>query len=352
MSMADLLAKQESERSSSTNKSLNLSRGQEVEGLVIAIQDFEVILDLGSKSEGILTKKDLSPEQLANLKIGDKLQVFVIRTENESGQVIVGLHRISGKAAASPRWAKFEQLKQSGNTTSGKVLEVNKGGLIIEVNGIRGFLPSSQISISDAGNIENLIGKDVELTVIEVDANQNRLIFAQKPSISAEAKKKLEELKEGETVKGKIKSVLSFGLVINILEGLDGLVHISESSWEKIEDLNTLFAEGQEIEAKVLSIDKTLGKVNLSLKALSDDPFVEKAKELEIDDIIKVTVEKTTPQGIIVTLPNGLEATLNAGEGEYANGESVTVTIDSVDPQKRKIVVSPFITSTKDLIYK
>ncbi len=345
MSMADLLAKQD-------NKSISLTRGQETEGQVIDIQNHEVVLDLGSKSEGILNKKDLSPEQLANLKVGDKLQVFVIRTENESGQTVVGLHRISGRAANSPKWAKFEQLKHSGNTVSGKVLELNKGGLIVESNTIRGFLPLSQILISDAGNIDALIGKDLELVVIEVDSNQNRLIFAQKPHVSKEALVKLEALKEGDTVKGKIKSVLSFGLVIETEDKLSGLVHISESSWDKVEDLNTLFEAGQEVEAKVLSVDKTAGRINLSLKALAKDPFEEKAAELELDDIVKVEITKIEKGVIMAALPNGLEATLNAPEGEHKVGDSVTVTVDAIDIQKRKITVSPFITSTKDLIYK
>ncbi len=345
MTMADLMAKQD-------NQTLNVQRGQEVEGKIVSIQEFEIVLDLKSKSEGILTKKDLSPEQLANLKVGDSLQVFVIRTENESGQIVVGLHRISGRAANSPRWAKFETVKHSGATISGKALEINRGGLIIEANGIRGFLPTSQISISDAGRLEDLIGKDLDLTVIEVDANQNRLIFAQKQILSAETKKKLDSLKEGQDLKATIKSVMPFGLVITTEEGLDGLVHISEASWEKVEDLSTKFSEGQEVTAKLLSVDKTTGKINFSLKALEKDPFEEKASELELDDIVKVEISKVTPNGIFVNLPNGLEATLNAGEGDFVQGESVTVTIDAIDTAKRKITVSPFITSTKDLIYK
>ncbi len=345
MSMADLMAKQD-------NKSINLTRGQEVEATIVATIEHEIVLDLGSKSEGILNKKDLSPEQLANLKIGDKLQVLVIRTENESGQAVVGLHRISNRAASSPKWAKFEQLKHSGNTVSGKVLELNKGGLVVESNTIRGFLPSSQILIGDAGNLETLIGKDLELTVIEVDSNQNRLIFAQKPHVSKESLEKLSALKEGDTVKGKVKGVLSFGLVIETEDKLDGLVHISETSWDKVDDLNTLFESGQEVEAKVMSIDKVSGRINLSLKALAKDPFEEKASELEVDDIIKVEVSKIEKNGLSATLPNGLEAVLNAPEGEYKVGDTVTVTIDAIDLAKRKITVSPFITSTKDLIYK
>lgn len=352
MSMADLMAQQDKQSFSANKKTFNLNRGQEAEGTVITIQNYEVILDLGSKAEGVLSKKDLSPEQLANLKVGDKLQVFVMRTENESGQVVVGLHRISGRAANSPKWAKFEQLKHSGNTVSGKVLELNKGGLVVESNGVRGFLPSSQILISDAGNLEGLIGKDLELNVIEVDANQNRLIFVQKPHVSKEMLDKLASLKEGDTVKGKIKSILGFGLVVETDDKLDGLVHISETSWDKVEDLHTLFEAGTEVEAKVLSVDKTAGRINLSLKALAKDPFEDKASELELDDILKVEVSKVEKNGMFVVLPNGLEATLNAGEGEYKQGDSVTVTIDAIDTAKRKITVSPFITSTKDLIYK
>lgn len=351
LSMADLLAQE-------GNLRVILTRGQEVEGEVVAILPQEIVLDLGAKSEGVLQKKDLSPEQAANLKVGDKLITFVIHPENESGQVVLGLQRAVFKGNVSPAWKKFELAMKGNQSLKGRGIEVNRGGLIIEVDGVRGFLPTSQVGLQHAANIEELIGKDLEVTVIESDPNQNRLIFSQKANVSEDTKKKLSQLKVGDKVSGAVAAVLPFGVFVTLENDIEGLVHISEISWEKTEDPNSFYKVGDVIEAKVIAADSNTGRVNLSVKQLSQDPFSEKVKDIQPDDVVKVVVAKVSAQGISFSLPNygdieGFMPIAKAdGDAKYEEGESMTCLVDSVDTQKRRVNLVPFVTSTKDLIYK
>lgn len=352
LSMADLLAKQDL-------SNIALSRNQQVEGEVIAILDTDIILDLGRKAEGVLQKKDLSPEAIANLKVGDKILANVMHTENDSGQVVLSLQKFTpaGKGGSfAAKFNQFEDAKRQNKTLTGTGLEVNRGGLIVEVNGVRGFLPSSQVSLSQAPALEELVGKQVEVTVIEVDPSQNRLIFSQKTKLTEADKHKLSKLKVGDIVSGKVAAVLSFGVFATLENGVEGLVHVSELSWEKVEDPNTLYKVGDEIKAKVVSVDANTGKVNLSIKQLEQDPFETQVKDIQPDDIVKGEITKVTSQGVSITLASGAEGFLPVNkqdaDTEYKAGESLSFLVDSIDTQKRRVNLAPFITSTKDLIYK
>lgn len=361
MNMADLLASQE-------QVNLNLSRGQQIKGKVIAILEKEIILDLGTKAEGFLAKKDLSEQDLSKLKIGDPLELFVVQTEGEGGQVLLSVDkpqrivnsrdrdRSNRPQVSSARWMKFETLAKNNQTITGKGLEVNKGGLVIDIDGVRGFLPTSQMSVSQAANVDDLIGQDITVFVIEVDPSQNRLILSQKTEMSEEAKDKLSELKVGQKVKGRAAAVLPLGIFVTLDEGIEGLVHVSEVSWEKTEDPNSFIKVGEELEAQVISVDEGTGRVNLSIKQLAEDPFKKLADKYQADDVIKATVSKVTSQGIFFTLSEGIEAFMPSNkqdaEAKYEVGNSMNVLVDSIDNQKRRVNVTPFITSTTGLIYK
>lgn len=349
--MADLLAQEESK------KPLSIHRGQDVEGEIVSILPQEIILDLGTKSEGVIQKKDFSDEVLASLKVGDKITASVIYTENESGQVVLSLTRaISSKNPNAQKFARFQTSQKSNQVLKGKVLELNKGGLIVEIGGVRGFLPSSQVALSQAANLDEMVGKDIDVTVIEVDPNQNRLILSQKTTISEDTQKKLSALKAGDKVEGKVAAVLSFGVFVTLDDGVEGLVHVSEISWEKVEDPNTVYKVGDSLSAKVLSIDTATGRANLSVKQLEGDPFTEKSKEIVPNDVVKFTIQKVTSQGIFGTLESGLEGFIPSSKQEeganYTVGESMSCLVETVDTQKRRINLAPFITSTAGLIYK
>ncbi len=351
MSMAELLAKQE-------HHVKKLSRGDSIEGTIITINPQELILDLGAKSEGVLAKKDINGELFKKLQVGNTLSVFVLSSENESGQVVLSMQRsmsnIKGNASKIQR---FLDHLQSKKILTAKVMEANKGGLIVEVNGTRGFLPSSQLTLRAAMDIDSLVGKEIKVVVIEADPGQNRLIFAQKIEVSDELKAKLNQVQPGQSVKAKVEAILPFGIFVTALElDLEGFVHISEASWEKLADLNSVFQAGQELDTKVLSVDFENARLNLSVKGLSEDPFGEATKDFQVDDVIKATVNKISNLGVHFVLAGGVEGLLPASKietgSEYQVGEAVTLTVDSIDAQKRRINLVPFITSTKDLIYK
>lgn len=354
LTMADLLAKTDSKFAAN----LKLERNQEILGEIILIGDSEIILDLGSKAEGVLSKKDFSDEAITNLKPGDKISAFIIRTENESGQVVLGLNKpvSTGRPGQQKNWEKFISAKNNAHVFKGKALELNKGGLIIEVEGVRGFLPSSQVTLSQASKIEELVGQDLQLTVIEVDPGQNRLILSQKTSVSEEIKLKLSSIKPGDKIKGIVAAVLPFGIFVTLEKNLEGLAHISELSWEKVEDPGTLFKVGQEVDGVVTSIDLNSGRVNFSLKQASEDPFAEISKKFQPEDVVSGTVTKVSSLGVSLELEGGVEGLIHTSKMEsdmdYPIGKKITCLVDSIDIQKRRVNLVPFVTSTKDLIYK
>lgn len=372
VTMEELLASQ-------PQKLTTLHRGQEVEGIVVTISDKEIILDLGTKSEGVIAARELSEPESKNLKIGSRLKAYVYMPENESGQVVLSLQRqathlegvrghlrggrsIRGgktRGGKSIDWSKFIQALNQKSKLQGKVTEVNKGGLIVEVTRVRGFLPNSQVGfelLSKSGQgMDNLIGQDLTVTVIEVDQDNNKLIFSERGQVSPEIKENLKKFKSGQKVQGKIVAILPFGLVVDI-SGVEGLVFISDVSWDKVEDLQTKFTVGQELEVLVSGLDKELGRLNLSIKQLSEDPFGKKAEKFPVDEVIKGEISAVSEGGVAVKLEGGIEGFLPASKMDpdttYEAGKAVTLLVDSVDTQRRRINLAPFITSTAGLIYK
>jgi len=231
--------------------------------------------------------------------------------------------------------------------------------LIVEVEGIRGFLPNSQVGfelLSKVGKgMEDLIGQTLSLIVIEVDSNNNKLIFTQRGQVSSEVKDKLATFKNGDKALSKIVAVLPFGLVVDI-NGAEGLVFISDVAWEKIEDLTNIYQVGQSIEVVVIGIDEELGRLNLSIKQLSEDPFSLVAEKFPTDEVVKGEILNVSEAGVSVKLAEGVEGLLPAAKMEanvnYEVGQTITVLIDSVDVRKRRINLAPFVTSTEGLIYK
>lgn len=364
--MEELLASQ-------SKKLITLYRGQPVEGEIVAKNEKEVILDLGAKSEGVLPIRDLSDSEQKELKAGDKIKAYVIMTENESGQVVLSSSQLKSRTTPSFKgrgihWAKFlsrreivQRFISAQNQKSklkGIVLEVNKGGLIIEVEGTRGFLPNSQVGfelLSKSGQgMENLIGQSLTVTVIEVDSENNKLIFSQRGQVSDEVKLKLSEFKNNQKVTGKIVAVLPFGLVVDV-SGVEGLVFIADVSWEREEDLSKTYTPGDQIEVLVIGLDEDLGRLNLSIKQLTQDPILKLADIYQADDVVKGEITEVSKEGVLVKLDKAegfLPASKMNADTNYEVGKSITVLVDSVDRKKRRINLAPFVTSTEGLIYK
>lgn len=341
---------------------INTRRGQEMEGEIVAITDSELILDLGTKAEGVIQKREFSSAQLEELKEGTKIKAFVIFNENENGQVVLSLHQIQPKSTfrrggREVNWSRFKNAQNTKSKLSGTVTEINKGGLIVESEGVRGFLPNSQTGYEvlekNVSSAQELIGQVVNFLVTEVDENANKLIFSQKGLTEDAIKTGLRNFKRGDNFAGKVASALPFGVVVE-KEGVRGLVLISEISWERVEDLSN-FSLGQEVETLVLGVDEDLGRLNLSLKQLQADPFLKMAEKYPTDEVVKGEIVGVTDAGVAVAL-EGAEGLLPASkmdpDTKYEMGKSMSFLVDGIDTSRRKVNLAPFVTSTAGLIYK
>lgn len=351
---------------SQPQKNINLHRNQEIEGVVIVKTDKEIVLDLGSKSEGVLASRELS-DKVDILKPGDKIKVYVVMAENESGQTVVSLRPVQPKMSSysgrgggrSLNWAKFTTAQNQKSKLQGKVTEINKGGLIVEVDGVRGFLPNSQVGFEllkkSSNGLDGLLDQMLTVTVIEVDANNNKLIFSQRGQTSPEVLEKLKLFKSGQKVTGKIITVLPFGLVVEV-DGVEGLVFISDVAWEKVEDLTSMFKVGESVDVVVLSLDEDLGRLNLSIKQLIEDPFKKLAEDYPADEVVKGEITVVSDSGVSVKFKDGVEGFLAASKMDssttYEVGQSMSFLVDNIDSNRRRVNLAPFVTSTEGLIYK
>lgn len=353
---------------STSNKQLSYSIDQEVEGTIISKTDSELIFDLGTKSDGVLSARELDAAQFDQLKVGDKFKAFVVEFNNGIGQITLSMHKQVKQERSSrggfgqknnTHWNKFIQAKGQNSKLTGNVVEINKGGLVVDVDGVRGFLPGSQLNAYIIGSLitkgGDIIGQTVEVNVIEIDQDNNKLIFAQKGHAESSVQN-LVQFKQGDKVQGTILAIFPFALIMDLEQKGYGVVFPSDMSWEKTEDPNALFKAGQSVEAQVLGVEPELTRVNLSLKALTKDPFSEMADKFPTDDVISGVVTNVSPVGINLSLKEGIEGFMPSAKQEagatYEVGQKLSLLVDNVDSRNRRVNVVPMVTSTKDLIYK
>lgn len=358
-----------------------LKRGQEVKGKVLSVSKTEILVDIGAKSEGIVYGREIAanPDLLLSLAPGDPIEATVIYPENEQGQVVLSLRKHSGNR----RWGELEEKRDSGETIDVVVVEVNRGGIICEYFGLRGFVPASQLS-QVPNKLGDLIGKRLTVSVIEADQVSNRLIFTQKQQRDIAAiKGVLSKVKIGEKYKGLVTAILPFGVFVEIEVGqlgdlavgqlggkkpnspiaqepndqnkIEGLVHISEISWEKLEDPTKGFSVGQEVDVAVVSKDEEAGRLNLSIRQLQEDPFAKTAQKYAVDQKVKGTVSKVTPYGVFITLEEGLDGLIHISKippsTTYAVGDKVECEVESVDVATRRVALVPIATE-KPVLYR
>lgn len=317
-----------------------------------------LMVDIGGKTEGIVTDKEFeaAKEYIDQLEVGDKVEAYVISSENDRGQILLSLK----KAAVDTKWDEFTQAMDKDATVEVKGLEVNKGGLIVAVDGIRGFIPSSQFGKEFVGNIAKLKGRKIEVKVIEVDKEKNRLIFSEKHVSEAgeiaQRAQALGSVKVGETYDGVISGIMHFGLFVTVTVPLtkektgsvEGLVHISEISWEKVADPHDYHKVGEKVKVKVLGIDEAAGKLNLSLKQLATDPWTNIEEKYPVGTTITGKVSRIAPFGVFVKIEAGVDGLIHSSkltpDQVYEPGEDVTVTVESVDPGQRRMSLSVVLT--------
>lgn len=335
--------------------------GELVEGKVISVSKDEILVDVGGKSEGIiLLNQDDSEKGLAReLSVGDPILASVTQVENDQGYLVLSVKRAEKERV----WRDLYEMYSQGTPLEVRVLEYNKGGLLVELAGteVRGFVPLShldrvhfaEIDTSKAKGSEAdlkeklspLVGVPLKVKIIEIDKSQNRLVLSEKEVSYEENQKRREEilqtLEVGQVVEGIVTGVMPFGLFVDI-GGVEGLVHISELSWSKVSYPGKLYDVGDTLKAQVIEVDPKAGRVSLSLKSLLEDPWTEVEGKYPVGKIVKGRVSKIMPFGAFVQLEPGLDGLIHVSEtvGPLKEGEAVEAKVVSLDSHRRKLGLS------------
>ena len=328
MTMAELLEDPDNEVKS-------LKHGDVVEGTVVRIDPDEILVDFGGKSEGVVSNRELmgrrgpreADESRPELKVGDEVLVYVLQPESPEGHAVLSLRR----AGLERKWRAMQERFDAGEIVEARVIDHNKGGLIVDL-GVRGFVPISQIvdfprrprdeqprdaAQEIAEKLQPFVGRTLRLKILEVNRKANRLILSEKVALYEERREKRDELfsslQVSQRVTGVVRSIAPFGVFID-LGGIDGLVHKSELSWNKVNNPETAYAIGEEVEAEVIDINHERGRISLSIRRLQPDPWQESVAKYTIGDVIEGTVTKLVNFGAFVRVEEGLEGLIHISE--------------------------------------
>lgn len=326
-----------------------LKRGQKVKGIVTDINKRMVLIDIGAKTEGIVTDKELelSREMMSGLKVGDEIEAFIQNPENERGQILLSLKQ----TLLNKRWDYFDELIKTGEVVRVKGLEINKGGIIVKVAGVRGFVPASQFGRSYLGHLEDLQNKSFDVKVIEVNRKNNRLIFSEK-AVSEQAAlahqaEALKKVKPGDVLSGVVSGIMPFGIFVRADISdlfLEGLVHISEISWEKVDNPANHYKVGDQVKVKVIGVDVTSTRLHLSVKQLLSDPWTEMAKKYTEGKKVKGKITRLAAYGAFVNLSSGVDGLIHISkipsDKEFKVGDSLECFVEKVDAEHRRISLS------------
>lgn len=331
---------------------LEFKEGDILEGHVVSMGQDEVLVDIGYKSEGVVPLKELSirknvtPDQIVS--IGQKIEVLVIDKEDEHGRLI-----LSKKRALYERvWGQIEAVKENKGTVRGTVIEVVKGGLIVDI-GLRGFLPASLVDLRRVRDLDPFVGEDIEAKVIELDRNRNNVVLSRRAYLEeAQAEQRgafLSNLTVGETRTGSVSSVVNFGAFVD-LGGMDGLVHVSELSWKHVNHPSEVVKVGQKVTVKVLEIDRNRERISLSIKQTTADPWQAFSRQHEVGTVLEGEVIKTVPFGAFVAVGDGVEGLVHVSEIamhrvespelELSIGQRVKVKLTEMDEGRRRVSFS------------
>lgn len=326
-----------------------LKRGDLVEGVITSLAPREILIDVDSKAEGVVSDRDfaLIADLVKSLKVGDKVLSYVVTPEDDHGRLILSLR----KAGLNYKWKFLTDAREKSELVNVRGMEVNRGGLLVEHQGLRGFVPASQLEAAYTGRPQELIGQTIQVKILEADQRNNRLIFSQKSALTKEAedkiRQKLAKIQIGTSYDGVVSNITPFGIFVNIDEGLEGLVHISEIAWEKITDIKDYFKIGDKIKVFILETDQKSGRLNLSIKKLTPDPFDKLSKLFSQEKPVKGKVVKLADFGVFVRLEDGIEGLIHVSKippGKiFQVGEEAECLIESIDSQKRKISLSPLL---------
>jgi len=326
--------------------------GDLVQGKVVRVDKDEVLLDIGYKSEGVIPARELSikhdvdPRQI--VEVGQEIEALVTQKEDKEGRLILSVK----KAKYERAWGQIEKIMKEDGVVIGTVIEVVKGGLILDI-GLRGFLPASLVDLRRVRDLHPFVGKQLECKIIELDRNRNNVVLSRRKYLEeaqSEGRKDfLQNLKKGEVKKGTISSIVNFGAFVD-LGGVDGLIHVSELSWKHVEHPSEVVQVGQEVTVEVLDVDLERERISLSLKKTQEDPWHQFAREHAPNEILDGEVTKLVPFGAFVRVGEGVEGLVHISElsdkhVETAEqvvtvGQKVPVKIIEIDGDRRRISLS------------
>lgn len=331
-------------------------------GVVASISPTQILVSVGAKSEGVITGREfesIPAEERSALTIGQEILVYVLNAEDDNGNVVLSYTR----AQEQKGWVEVEKMLEENATYEGQVDGFNKGGIIVPVYGLRGFIPASQLSISRRMAVTGdtpdqryakMIGGPISVRVIEVDRKRRRLILSERAA-STETRQSIKErviesLKEGESYTGKVTSLADFGAFVNV-NGADGLVHLSEISWDRVQHPSEVLEVGQEVQVKVINIDREKRRIGLSIRSLQSDPWKDKVEKFKVGQLVEGVITRLTKFGAFARLEGDLEGLIHISEisenriehpkeAGLHEGDVVTLRVIRIDPDQRRIGLS------------
>ena len=329
-----------------------INEGQVVHGTVVRVDKDEVLVDIGYKSEGVIPVAELSIRRSVNpadeVSIGDEIDALVLTKEDAEGRLILSKKRARFELA----WKNIEMAAESGEPVNGRVIEVVKGGLIIDL-GVRGFLPASLVDIRRVQDLDEFLGQELRSKVIELNRSRNNVVLSRRAVLEEERKEQrqtiLDKLQPGDVVEGQISNIVDFGAFVD-LDGMDGLIHISELSWSHVNHPSEVLEIGQDVRVKVLDIDRDRQRISLGLKQTQSDPWQQVIEKYSEEDVVEGRVTKVVTFGAFVEILPGVEGLVHISElaqhhvenprEVVSQGQPVNVKIIEVDGERRRLSLS------------
>ena len=330
----------------------DFDEGDLIDGTVVKIEHDEVLVDIGFKSEGVIPARELSIRKDADpsevVSLGDKLEALVLQKEDKDGRLILSKKRAEYERA----WIQVEEKFKAGEVVTGEVIEVVKGGLILDI-GLRGFLPASLVDLRRVKDLTAYLGTEIEARVIEMDRNRNNVVLSRRVLLEEGRKNEraeiLEKLSKGMRLKGTVSSIVDFGAFVD-LGGIDGLIHISELSWSHVTHPSEVVKVGEEVEVEVLDVDLQRERISLGLKQTTEDPWTKLVETYPVGPLVDGKVTKIVPFGAFIELGANVEGLVHISEMAMRHidspaqvvkvGDVVKVKVMDVNVERRRISLS------------
>jgi small subunit ribosomal protein S1 len=324
----------------------NLEEGTITEGRIVAVTKDKVVVDIGYKSEGMIPNDQFSTEELQNIKVGDRLQVYIEECEDADGNLVLSKE----KADKMKIWEELEKLFNDGKSIDGKIVARIKGGMMVDI-GVKAFLPGSQIDLHPVRDLDGLVGRTFPLKIIKINHRRGNVVVSRRVLLeeTRDSKRKttLSTLKEGQLIQGTVKNITDYGAFID-LGGIDGLLHITDMSWGRVGHPSEMFNIGDKVEVSVLKYDRETGRISLGLKQKSADPWTGVASKYPIGTRARGRVVSLTDYGAFIELEPGVEGLVHVSEMSWTHevrhpsrvvsiGDQVEAAVLNVDPASRKI---------------